>query len=57
MRFVSKLDWEGVAGLLLEFAKKVARAGVDFAVCPANMLLDSTRLLAKAALEEALREI
>ncbi|MGH9882562.1 MAG: aspartate/glutamate racemase family protein, partial [Pyrinomonadaceae bacterium] len=36
MRFVSKLDWEGVAELLLESAEKVARAGADFAICPAN---------------------
>ncbi|MGH9904961.1 MAG: aspartate/glutamate racemase family protein, partial [Pyrinomonadaceae bacterium] len=36
MRFVSKLDWEGVAGLLLESAERVARAGADFAICPAN---------------------
>jgi len=36
MRFVSQLDWEGVAGLLLESAEKVARAGADFAICPAN---------------------
>lgn len=36
MRFVSALDWEGVARLLLESAEKVARAGADFAICPAN---------------------
>lgn len=36
MRFASRLDWEGVAGLLLESAEKVARAGADFAICPAN---------------------
>jgi aspartate racemase len=36
MRFVSRLDWEGVAGLLLESAERVARAGADFAICPAN---------------------
>lgn len=36
LRHVSKLDWEGVAGLLLESAEKVARAGADFAICPAN---------------------
>ena len=36
MRFVSKLDWEGVAGLLLKSAEKVASAGADFAICPAN---------------------
>ena len=36
LRFLSRLDWEGVAGLLLESAEKVARAGADFAICPAN---------------------
>lgn len=32
----SKQDWEGVAGLLLKSVEKVARAGADFAICPAN---------------------
>ena len=36
LRFISSLDWEGVAGLLLESVEKVARAGADFAICPAN---------------------
>lgn len=36
LRFVSRLDWEGTAGLLLKSAEKVARAGADFAICPAN---------------------
>lgn len=36
LRFVSRLDWEGAAGLLLESVEKVARAGADFAICPAN---------------------
>jgi aspartate racemase len=36
MRFFSTLNWEGVAGLLLESVEKVARAGADFAICPAN---------------------
>jgi aspartate racemase len=34
--FASKSDWEGVAGLLLKSVEKVARAGADFAICPAN---------------------
>ncbi|MCA1557548.1 MAG: amino acid racemase, partial [Acidobacteria bacterium] len=33
---VSRLDWEGAAGLLLQSVERVARAGADFAVCPAN---------------------
>jgi len=36
MRFASRLDWEGVASVLLESVEKVARAGADFAICPAN---------------------
>jgi aspartate racemase len=36
LRFVSRLDWEGAARLLLKSAEKVARAGADFAICPAN---------------------
>jgi aspartate racemase len=36
LRFVSRLDWEGVAGLLLESVEKVARCGADFAICTAN---------------------
>jgi aspartate racemase len=36
MRFASRLDWEGVAGLLLKSVERVARAGADFAICPAN---------------------
>lgn len=34
--FVSKLDWEGTAQLLLKSVNKVAGAGADFAICPAN---------------------
>lgn len=36
LRFVSRLEWEGVAELLLESVARVARAGADFAICPAN---------------------
>jgi aspartate racemase len=36
MRFFSRLDWEGTAGLMLKSVEKVARAGADFAICPAN---------------------
>src|ERR1051325_7557216 len=36
VRFFSGLDWEGAAGLLLKSAERVARAGADFAICPAN---------------------
>lgn len=36
LRFVSRGDWEGASGLLLQSAEKVARAGAEFAICPAN---------------------
>jgi len=36
MRFASRLDWEGVAGISLDSVEKVVRAGADFAICPAN---------------------
>jgi aspartate racemase len=45
MRFVSELDWDGVAGLLLESVEKVARAGADFAICPANTAHEAFELL------------
>ena len=45
MRFVSKLDWQGVASLLLESAGKLARAGAQFAVCPANTAHDAFRFM------------
>ena len=45
VRFLSKLDWEGVAGLLLESAEKVARAGADFAICPANTVHEAFDLM------------
>ena len=45
LRFASVLDWEGVAGLLLESAEKVARAGADFAICPANTAHEAFELL------------
>jgi aspartate racemase len=36
MPFISGHDWEGVTGLLLKSAEKLARAGADFAICPCN---------------------
>ena len=36
MRHITRGDWEGVAGLLLASAEKVAAAGADFAICPDN---------------------
>ena len=36
LQFASKGDWEQTAELLLESVSKVAHAGADFAICPAN---------------------
>jgi aspartate racemase len=45
LQFVSRLDWEGVAGLLLKSAEKVACAGADFAICPANTAHEAFKFL------------
>ena len=45
MPFFSRLDWEGVAGLLLESAEKVARTGAEFAICPANTAHDAFKFM------------
>jgi aspartate racemase len=45
LRFVSKLDWEGAARLLLESVEKVARAGAEFAICPANTAHEAFALM------------
>ncbi len=47
MPFASRQDWEGVAGLLLKSAEKVARAGADFAVCPANTAHQAFRFMGR----------
>jgi aspartate racemase len=36
MHYIRRDDWEGVAGLLLDSAKRAAAAGADFAICPDN---------------------
>jgi aspartate racemase len=36
MRYVRANDWEGLAEVLLESARKVAQAGAAFAICPDN---------------------
>ena len=45
VRFLSNRDWEGVAGLLRESAEKVARAGADFAICPANTVHEAFKYM------------
>jgi aspartate racemase len=43
--FISKLDWEGVAGLLLDSTERVARAGADFAISPCNTTHEAFQLI------------
>jgi aspartate racemase len=38
MKFLRAGDWEGVAGLMLSSAEKLARAGADFFLCPDNTI-------------------
>lgn len=38
MRFADADDWNGVAGLMLSSAEKLARAGADFLICPDNTI-------------------
>ena len=38
MDYIKAGDWEGVAGLMLSSARKVAESGADFAVCPDNTI-------------------
>lgn len=45
MLFVSRGDWEGVAGLLLESAKKLASAGADFVISPCNTTHEAIKFM------------
>ncbi|HYG81626.1 MAG TPA: aspartate/glutamate racemase family protein, partial [Pyrinomonadaceae bacterium] len=36
MEFIMRDDWAGVARVMLDSARTVARAGADFAICPDN---------------------
>jgi aspartate racemase len=38
-------DWNGVAGLMLDSAHKLARAGADFLICPDNTLHQAMSLV------------
>jgi aspartate racemase len=38
MAFIYRDDWDGVAGLMLSSAEKLARCGADFLICPDNTL-------------------
>jgi len=61
MERVERGDWQGVGELMLSSANKLAKIGGAFLICPDNTIhqalplptLDSTRLLARAALRRA----
>jgi aspartate racemase len=36
MQFIDADDWQGVAGLMLSSANKLAKAGAEFLICPDN---------------------
>ncbi len=38
MRYIETDDWEGVADLMVSSAKKLAKAGADFVICPDNTI-------------------
>ena len=38
MRCIDTGDWEGVAGLMLDSARKLARVGATFLICPDNTI-------------------
>jgi aspartate racemase len=38
MDLIYRGDWQGVAGLMLSSAEKLARAGADFLICPDNTI-------------------
>jgi len=38
-------DWEGVGGLLLDSATRLAKAGADFVICPANTMHQALPLI------------
>jgi aspartate racemase len=45
MRFIETGDWEGVAGLMLSSAGKLASAGAEFLICPDNTIHQSYELV------------
>jgi aspartate racemase len=38
MKFVDANDWAGVAGLMMDSAERLSRAGADFLICPDNTI-------------------
>ena len=47
MKYITRDDWAGVAELMMSSAEKLARAGVDFIVCPDNTIHQAFDLVAR----------
>jgi aspartate racemase len=45
MKCIYRGDWDGVAGLMLSSAHKLAKAGADFLVCPDNTIHEALPLV------------
>lgn len=43
MKFIANHDWQGVARLMLESVRKLAKVGADFAICPDNTIHQALR--------------
>jgi aspartate racemase len=48
-RLIERDDWQGVAALMLESARKLAAAGADFLICPDNTIHQALRFVAPHA--------
>jgi aspartate racemase len=46
VQFLDRGDWDGVAELMLDSANKLAKAGVDFLICPDNTIHQAFELVA-----------
>lgn len=47
MKHIGAGDWKGVAGLMLDSARKAAKAGADFVICPDNTIHEAFGILTK----------
>jgi len=45
MERIYRADWQGVAGLMLHSAEKLARIGADFVICPDNTIHQALPLI------------
>jgi len=45
MKFIDQRDWQGVAGLMLSSAAKLASGGANFLICPDNTIHQAMRFV------------